>query len=369
MSKKENYVTIVLFFVFICAFSIAFWIVPDKTFSNNENRYLEKTPEVNGENLVTGKFMEEWENYVSDQFPCRDAFMELGVRYKYSLGMRDFNGVFVAEDGYLLSVMDRNSINQDRVGLNVTSLNLFLNKCEANENIINVSFMLVPDAAILLSDKLPKGVDVTWEKKLMDDIRKNISCENIICPENEMFKTTEQLYYYTDHHWTGYGALAAYKEYCRVLGIDEKPANLTKASGDFYGSLYSKVLFSEKNDVIMADNTKSGVNIVKDGEPALLYDSLMLEKKDKYLFFQGGNYSLVEIEGTGEGVLVILKDSFANSFVPFLTENYEKIVMVDLRYYMGSVAALCENQGATDVLVLYSLSNFVSDENMIKLGL
>ena len=369
MSKKENYITIVLFFAFICAFSIAFWIVPDKAFSDNENRYLNEAPSVSGEKIVSGEFMEDWEDYVSDQFPARDAFMELGVRYKYTLGMRDFNGVFVAEDGYLLSVMDRNSIDSGRVNLNITSINLFLDKCGANEKINNVSFMLVPDAAILLADKLPKGVDVMWEKKLMDDIRGSINCENIIYPENEMLKTDEQLYYYTDHHWTGYGAMAAYKEYCKALSMEEKPVNLTKVSEVFYGSLYSKVLFCEKTDVVMADTNKADVKIVKDGDEALLYDFDMLEKKDKYLFFEGGNYGLVEIEGTGEGVLVILKDSFANSFVPFLTENYEKIVMVDLRYYMGSVAALCENQGATEVLVLYSLSNFVSDENMIKLGL
>ena len=137
MSKKENYITIVLFFAFICAFSIAFWIVPDKAFSDNENRYLKEVPSVSGEKIVSGEFMEDWEDYVSDQFPARDAFMELGVRYKYTLGIRDFNGVFIAQEGYLLSVMDRNSIASDRVNINITSLNLFLDKCEANENINN----------------------------------------------------------------------------------------------------------------------------------------------------------------------------------------------------------------------------------------
>ena len=58
------------------------------------------------------------------------------------------------------------------------------------------------------------------------------------------------------------------------------------------------------------------------------------------------------------------------SIVYILNEdNYEKIIMLDMRYYMGNVAMLCEKEEVTNVLVLYSLSNFVSDENMIKLGL
>ena len=364
MSKKENIITIVLFFGFILGFLIAFIVKPDIKFSDNENRYLEQQPKASFADVKSGEFMEGWEDYVSDQFPLRDSFMMVGARCKNYIGIKDINGVFLGADGHLLSVMDKNAINHERVVKNIDIINSFLNKVDAD-----AAFMLVPDAVLMYENKLPKGVDIKWERKLLMDIRAGISDATLIVPENEMLKTDEQLYYYTDHHWTGYGAQAAYKEYCNQLGITEKEAALSVVSEEFYGSLYSKVLFCEKADEIVLDESKKDIKIVKDGENGYLYDYDILNKKDKYLLFQGGNYGLVEIEGTGEGTLLVLKDSFANSFVPFLTENYEKIVMVDLRYYMGSVTALCEKEGVTNVLVLYSLSNFVSDENMIKLGL
>ena len=71
----------------------------------------------------------------------------------------------------------------------------------------------------------------------------------------------------------------------------------------------------------------------------------------------------------GEGTLLILKDSFANSMVPFLTTDYGKIVMIDLRYYAGSVSGLLEAGDIDEVLVLYEIYNFASDTNLAKLVL
>lgn len=370
MSKKENIITIILFSAFILLGGIAFWLIPDKAFSDNENRYLAELPTVELKKLTSGEFMEEWEDYVSDQFPGRDSYMLVGGKYKYFLGMKDINGVFIGEDGYLLSVMDKNGVDHEQVGKNIDYINSFLDKCSKSETVENTAFMLIPDGAIILKDKLPKGVDVLWEEKLLKDIRGAVNNAEIICPENSMSQMEEQLYYYTDHHWTGYGAYGAYKEYCKVLGITaDEDIKLTTVSKEFYGSLYSKVLFAEKADAVVIDETKADINIIKDGNAGTLYDYEALNKKDKYLMFQGGNYGIVEIDGNGEGVLLIIKDSFANSFVPFLTDNYAKIIMLDMRYYMGNATMICSKEKVTDVLVLYSLSNFVSDENMIKLGL
>ena len=42
---------------------------------------------------------------------------------------------------------------------------------------------------------------------------------------------------------------------------------------------------------------------------------------------------------------------------------------VDLRYYLGSVKELIEQEGITDVLVLYSTSAFMSDAKIDRLRL
>ena len=98
-----------------------------------------------------------------------------------------------------------------------------------------------------------------------------------------------------------------------------------------------------------------------------------LEKKDKYQVFLGGNYGRVDIEtGVKNGKrLLIVKDSFANSFVPFLTSHYEKIVMLDLRFFPSGKAALRElidEVRPTDTLVLFNIANFISDPTLRRLG-
>ena len=67
--------------------------------------------------------------------------------------------------------------------------------------------------------------------------------------------------------------------------------------------------------------------------------------------------------------LLVLKDSYANALLPFAAADYEKIVAVDLRYYLGSVKELIEQEGITDVLVLYSTSAFMSDAKIDRLRL
>ena len=87
--------------------------------------------------------------------------------------------------------------------------------------------------------------------------------------------------------------------------------------------------------------------------------------------FFGGNWPMVRITGGAENGrrLLVLKDSYANALLPFAAADYEKIVAVDLRYYLGSLSELMEQEGITDVLVLYSTSAFMSDTKIDRLAL
>ena len=64
--------------------------------------------------------------------------------------------------------------------------------------------------------------------------------------------------------------------------------------------------------------------------------------------------------------LLVVKDSFANSFLPFLVRDYDTITVLDLRFYREGVQPLADQ--ADDVLVLYELTNFASDKNLYKLN-
>ena len=97
-----------------------------------------------------------------------------------------------------------------------------------------------------------------------------------------------------------------------------------------------------------------------------LYDSSKLKTKDKYGVFLGGNASLIDIKTTAvsDKTLLLLKDSFANSFVPFLAPYYKEIVMVDPRYYAGTMSEILETYPITDALFLYSGNTFFQDNNL-----
>ena len=116
----------------------------------------------------------------------------------------------------------------------------------------------------------------------------------------------------------------------------------------------------------MSDKLK----VTADGKEIPLYDMSAAGEKDKYKVFLGGNYGETTITGgcNNGKTLLIIKDSFANSLVPFLTADYENIIMLDLRYYMGSAQQLAAERNVDEILFVCEMSSFANDKNMVKLG-
>ena len=94
-----------------------------------------------------------------------------------------------------------------------------------------------------------------------------------------------------------------------------------------------------------------------------------LKNDDKYPVFLDGNHSLVRIKNSNAkgGRLIVVKDSYAHAAVPFLSQNYSEIIMVDLRYYKKDVSALVEDEKADAILLLYSIDNLATDKNLAYL--
>ena len=65
--------------------------------------------------------------------------------------------------------------------------------------------------------------------------------------------------------------------------------------------------------------------------------------------------------------LLIVRDSYTDSLLPFLLAHYSEIHLLDLRYYRDSVSRYAEENGIDTVLVLYSLSTFCTDQNLALL--
>ena len=101
-------------------------------------------------------------------------------------------------------------------------------------------------------------------------------------------------------------------------------------------------------------------------QTASVFDAEKLKEKDKYQVFMGGNHPIAEINtsaGTGR-VLLMFKDSYANSFVQFMYPYYDKIIMIDPRYYYEDTEKLMGLEGVTDVMFLYSANTLFKDSSL-----
>lgn len=139
-------------------------------------------------------------------------------------------------------------------------------------------------------------------------------------------------------------------------------------AGNFEGTLSSKSGYRVPLDTISVyrpqEEERLAVTYVEEQEKkASLYASARLDTKDKYGVFLDGNHPVVEIRTMAESnrKLLLVKDSYANCFVPFLTGQFREIVLVDPRYYYGELEELMETHAFTDVLFLYNLNTFLED--------
>ena len=187
---------------------------------------------------------------------------------------------------------------------------------------------------------------------------------------------TEKLYYKTDLHWTTQAAFYVFREAAAGLGIEGDVSDdyvSYTVTDSFNGVLASKsgVGLNEKESIEIyapaSGDDDVVVNYVDEAKKtSSLYDSSKLETRDKYAVFLGGNTSVMDIRTvspSGKRLLVV-KDSFANCFIPFLTPHYREIVVVDPRYYSGTMRDIMDAYRITDTLILYSGNTFFTDNHI-----
>ena len=378
--KKQNIIIIAVFGLLIVSLGLLSWLTPDAEFSENENRVLQQLPRLTADTVKSGDFGDEVEDYLSDQFWQRDRWTAIRSRAKMLLLNRDIGGVYLADDGYYIEKVTPNDLDGERLAKNLQTLRQFFDRCtERGMAAENMTFLPVPTPGCILRDKLPEYATLFDEDAVFAQME--AALEGYRLPDlREPFAAAageRQLYYRTDHHWTTAGALLGYQCYRAALGLsvpDEADFTVEEYPG-FRGTLYSKVLDANAaTDTVMLYRQPgdTGWSVRYDNtDHAGCYDTAKLSQKDMYEVFFGGNWPTVTIRGGEENGrrLLVLKDSYANAFLPFAAADYEEIVAVDLRYYLGSLSELMQQEGITDLLVLYSTSSFITDPKIDRLAL
>jgi alginate O-acetyltransferase complex protein AlgJ len=364
---------------------LLFFIFEPKTiFSELENRKLQENPEFSWSRIWSQQYAKDAELYVTDHFPFRAEFIATKSLLEQARLQKENNGIFLGEDGYLFEKFGKPDL--DELGSYVDAINKFA----ANHPETRLSFLLAPNSVGMYPERLPWMAEAYSQRELNKWIGGRLDGGLTFLDgfafldhgDTESKQDDRQLFYRTDHHWTTYGAYLAYRAYAESMGwkpLTEEDFHIRTVTNSFLGSYHTKGQYGGlQPDAIEVYEPKNPVasemHIVDTDETRdSLYDDSYLGKKDKYSYFQGGVHALVTItnqiapEDSDLEKLLIVKDSYAHSMLPFLTNHVKEIHMIDIRYYNGNIGDYMEENGIQNALFLFNTSTFVQERNLLKL--
>lgn len=181
-----------------------------------------------------------------------------------------------------------------------------------------------------------------------------------------MAHNNEYIYFRTDHHWTALGAYYSYEAVCQTLGYEPAPLDSFEVwdQGEFEGSIYWKAYRPTKlkKDVVYAYIPQGDIVTMITNESYYTFEGKLLADmtkravNTKYLTFLSGDDPLTVVTNNDlpdAPNCVVVKDSFGNCFVPFLTQNYHNIYAIDYRkYYKMDLQEFCEAYDIDDVIIM-----------------
>ncbi|MFJ7667198.1 DHHW family protein [Lysinibacillus sp. NPDC097195] len=379
MKQKAERLLVFSFVGTILFFALLFFILPHQRFSELENRYLQATPHVTWDNVVSKKYAEEAERFVTDHFPFRDKWLGVKSIVEQSRLQQENNNIYKGKDGYLFDKFtkpDERQLQQDIDAVQQFAL---------NHPKVNMTFMLAPTSIGLYPERLPwlapvypqKKVNQWIEKQLHNDVT-FINGFDFLAPH-----TNEAIYYRTDHHWTTYGAYLAYVAFAQQKGwqpLAQSDFKIETVSDSFLGSYHTRSQFTgvapdQIQAYIPRKQVETEMYIADSNETfTTMYNKSFLTKKDQYSYFLGGVHALMKLttklnpQQMDQQKLLIIKDSYAHNVIPFLTNHIAEIHVIDLRYYNGNITEYMAENGIEDVLFLFNTTTFVEDTAILKIN-
>lgn len=353
----KKYPLLIFFAVFLYVLSIADLFSPQYEKSELENRELAEFPQFSLKSLINNEYTPKIEDFTEDHFIQRNGWISLKSITESLLGKGENNGIVYGEDGYLFTKMlNTDTAQRDK---NLAAIQTFIQ----NNSNVNIKIMLAPTAPSVMTDKVKEGSPVNDASVVISQLTELIGSENLVDVTDTLIAhNQEYIYYRTDHHWTTLGAYYAYADYMEAIGRTPRSLdNFTFVEvEDFLGTHYSKSKnYNVEPDVMTYIENDSEIDIL--GTVAPIYEYEKLDTRDKYAMFLRGNNSISSIKGDGEGKILVIKDSYANCFVPYLTGDFEQVDVLDLRFYKTSVKQLIDENQYDEVLILYNSETIETD--------
>lgn len=361
------------FILIIVVFLLISLIARDKTYSAREGRELTPFPRPTVASVLSGEYQENLRAYASDHFFARDFWTGTKTRVSLMFGREESGGIYKCSDNYLIQRFTLPST--EAIETQTAAINAFAAKYPD----LNQYMLVAPTSGAIFADKLPAGAPMDDETAYMTAIRNELAGGVNFIDVTKALKNhkEEYLYYKTDSHWTGLGAYYAYKQAAETMQLDTSLDNFEAlpVTNDFNGDLSEKsgynrgvkdqinvYFYRDSSFKMIAEYTMEGTQSVS------LYQSAGLSGNDMYDVYLGGDHSVMTIEtsaNTGRKLL-ILKDSYANCFIPFLASNFREIVVVDPSCYYGDLNSLIKEENITDLMYLYNAVTLSTDTSLTR---
>ena len=351
----------------ILVISLSSVLTPQQSFSRRYGDYLAAAPRFDMERWWDGSFIREYTKYVSDQIWLRDNWLLTRSLSEFFMLKTQSNGVVYGRDGHLFSAF--NGYPPGRMVNNLDAIDLF-----AYQAVSKVHVMIIPTASYPLIDYLPtdmpsadQGYYISRMNQYLDNYASVVNIKDVLA-----INANEYIYYRTDPHWTTYGAWLAYSQFASATeqrAIRYSPGALVSVDG-YLGSNYSKgkPLFVTPDTIEYFDlpGTVTFDGVEHDG----LYDYERFSQVDKYSAFLHGSHAYSVIKGEHDSFkrsnIVVISDSFGYSFIPMLTQNYNEIIFVDLRFYVGSFEEFRSTR-YDDILIMLGFEAICNNTNLVKI--
>jgi hypothetical protein len=351
-----------LFCAILTAFLLIVTVAPrDYRTVEIENRNLNTFPVITFENLLGGTFGNQFEAYVSDRVWQRSVITAAAKGFRQLRGFRFADGAITT--GSLLSLSDRNVelfyYKPDSAQAYADVINLYRSKLPEN---VRVFSLLAPTQIEFMAEKYRNSSDA--ERLALDAVSAALSDGVTFVDAYDTlaqhYQAGDYIYFRSDHHWTALGAYYAYCAYAEAAGIEPLPlsAYTRHRLENFLGYLYNtypRDSIAANPDAIEYYTYNGDLST----EPAMFYPPEP-GAPTRYGIFLNGDHDIFEIHtSVGNGKTAILvKDSYANAFAPWLAPHYENIVLLDPRTFEGTLTEVAARYGNdVDVIVLnYALT-------------
>ena len=375
-----QYPVLAAFALFFLGLFVLDLVTPDRAYSELENTTLAQRPKLTAPTADgLNSYFTAYTKYVKDQVFARDQWISLQSFAETALFQKTQNGGILLGKEHMMFPRTYGLLASETRTLpkNTAALEALSQRYPGKVNV-----MLVPAASAITPEDVPAGSPLLDEGSYLDELSAAVQAAGgrfVDVRDTLTAHKDEYIYYRTDHHWTSLGAYYAYRQLCDALGLApfDRDAHTARTQDGFYGTHYSKArTWNAVPDTITwyeLQNALTIYNVTGPGQPADgtttgLYNTDKLSVYDKYAMFLHGNNGLSRVEGDGSGKILVLKDSYANCFVPYLTANYAAIDVVDFRNYNYGLDQLIADNDYDQILVLYSFDSFKSDPYLYRAG-